>query len=157
MEGGGGGRYIKSFAVFIQQQTSLSRKWYGIIIGRTPKRYLAQSLGIRYAVIRDSRKELLLIFSIKRRLTNQHLVQQHPIRPPVHGLAVRLVQYDFGGYVVGCSAECLGGFVAWKIKAPLLIRWSCYGFLINKWASTNYKQESKGQSKFHAEIKFSLL
>ncbi|CAD0201508.1 unnamed protein product [Chrysodeixis includens] len=53
--------------------------------------FLAQSLRIRHAIISDSRKQFLFILTIKRRLSDQHLIQQHSIRPPVHRLAVRLV------------------------------------------------------------------
>lgn len=32
----------------------------------------------------DGLKQFILVISMKRRLTDQHFVQQHPKRPPVH-------------------------------------------------------------------------
>ena len=44
---------------------------------------LADGLGVADGVIGDGREQLLLILSVKRGLTHQHLVQQHTISPPL--------------------------------------------------------------------------
>lgn len=45
-------------------------------------------------MIRNSRKQFLFILPIERWLSNEHLVQQHSVGPPVDRLSVRLVQND---------------------------------------------------------------
>ena len=39
-------------------------------------------------------EQLLFIAAVERRLTDQHLVQQHSERPPVHSAVVLLTQQD---------------------------------------------------------------
>lgn len=55
-------------------------------------------LGNPARVVRDIRpdgfKQLVLIITLERRLTNQHLVHQHTKRPPVHGEGVLLSEED---------------------------------------------------------------
>lgn len=42
----------------------------------------------------DGLEELVLIVSVERRLTNQHLIQQDSKGPPVHGEGILLTQQD---------------------------------------------------------------
>ena len=61
--------------------------------------FFGHCLRIAYVVIGDRTEELLLVLTVKRRLSDQHLVEQNAERPPVHRLSVRLVCEDFGGLV----------------------------------------------------------
>lgn len=50
--------------------------------------------GIEGVVCPNGLKQLLFIAAVERRLTGQHLVQQHSERPPVHRAVVLLTQQD---------------------------------------------------------------
>ena len=43
---------------------------------------LADGLGVADCVVCDGREELLLVLTVKRGLTHQHLIQEHAIGPP---------------------------------------------------------------------------
>lgn len=60
-------------------------------------RVLAEPAGVGGVVGADGQEELLLVVAVERRLANEHLVQQHPERPPVHRAAVLLAQQDLEG------------------------------------------------------------
>ena len=45
-------------------------------------------------MIRDGGKEFLFIFTVERRLADQHLVEEDTVGPPVDTLTVRLIQND---------------------------------------------------------------
>lgn len=40
--------------------------------------------GVVWSVVTDGMEQVVFIITVKWRLTNQHLVQQHPKTPPVH-------------------------------------------------------------------------
>lgn len=72
---------------------------------------LAQVLRIGHVVVRDGSEQLLLVLAVKRRLADEHLVQEDAVRPPVDRLAVRLIEDDLRGDVVRGAAERLGRLV----------------------------------------------
>ena len=43
---------------------------------------LADGLGVGDGVVGDGGEELLLVLPVEGRLAHQHLVEQHPVRPP---------------------------------------------------------------------------
>lgn len=45
-------------------------------------------------MVRDGGEQFFLVFAVERRLTDQHFVQQNPVRPPIDRFAVRLIQND---------------------------------------------------------------
>ena len=51
---------------------------------------LADGLWVADGVIRDGAEQLLLIFAIKRGLTDQHFVQQNTIGPPIDACTIAL-------------------------------------------------------------------
>ena len=55
---------------------------------------LGQPAGVEGIVGADGLEQFLLVVPVKGRLANQHLVQQHPERPPVHRGAILLSQQD---------------------------------------------------------------
>lgn len=55
---------------------------------------LGQRFGIGDVLIGDGGKELLFVLAVERRLTDEHLVEQNAVRPPVDAPSVRLVQND---------------------------------------------------------------
>lgn len=55
---------------------------------------LGEPAGVGGVVSADGQEELLLVVAVERRLANEHLVQQYPERPPVHGAAVLLAEQD---------------------------------------------------------------
>uniref|UniRef100_A0A2M3ZMV2 Putative secreted peptide n=1 Tax=Anopheles braziliensis TaxID=58242 RepID=A0A2M3ZMV2_9DIPT len=75
-------------------------------------RLLAQALRIGHVVIGDGGKQFLLILAIERWLTDEHLVQQHTVGPPIDRLTVRLVQNDLGCNVIRGTAERFRRLVA---------------------------------------------
>ena len=92
---------------------------------------LADGLGVADGVVRDGGEELLLVLAIKRWLTHQHLIQEHPIGPPgiviltiimiiarkyrlhspVYTGAVGLIVDNLRSYVVRGPAKCLEKFI----------------------------------------------
>jgi hypothetical protein len=45
-------------------------------------------------VVGDGSEEFLLVLAVKRRLADQHFVEQDAVSPPIHAAPVRLVQDD---------------------------------------------------------------
>lgn len=74
-------------------------------------RLLAQVLRVRHIVVGDCSEQLLFVLAVKRRLSHEHLVKKHPIRPPIHRLAIRLIEYYLWCNIVRRSAESLCGLV----------------------------------------------
>lgn len=58
---------------------------------------LGEPAGVGGVVSANGQEELLLVVAVERRLADEHLIQQHPERPPVHGAAVLLAQQDLEG------------------------------------------------------------
>lgn len=58
---------------------------------------LGEPAGVGGVVGADGQEELLLVVAMERRLANEHLIQQHPERPPVYRAAVLLAQQDLEG------------------------------------------------------------
>lgn len=56
-----------------------------------------QRFRIGNILIRDGGKEFLFIFTIERRLADQHFVEEDTVGPPVDTLTVRLIQNDLKG------------------------------------------------------------
>lgn len=54
-------------------------------------RLLGQRLWVGDVVVGDGGEQLLLVLAVERRLADEHFVEQHPVSPPIHALAVRLV------------------------------------------------------------------
>ncbi len=48
-------------------------------------------------MISDCPEQLLLVLAVEGRLSDQHLVQENPVGPPVHRLVVRLIMNDLRG------------------------------------------------------------
>lgn len=53
--------------------------------------------GIGDIVIGDGCEQLFFVFAIERRLTGEHLEQEHTVGPPIDTLAIFLIQNDLGG------------------------------------------------------------
>ena len=53
-----------------------------------------QRLWVGDCMICDGPEQLLFVFAVERRLTNEHLVEQDAVSPPIHRLVVRLVVDD---------------------------------------------------------------
>ena len=56
---------------------------------------LADGLGVADCVVCDGREELLLVLTVKRGLTHQHLIQEHAIGPPSIAIVLWAVSHIF--------------------------------------------------------------
>ena len=65
-------------------------------------RFAGQGVGVARRVVQDGVEQVVLVVAMERGLTNQHLVQQHAKRPPVHRGVVAKAFQDL--------EQCMGEF-----------------------------------------------